>query len=63
MVSLPRTCPHCDNRLMHYGACSCPMAFLQQIRDERQQLQKRLICLEKLEYDALSKVSGLDTVR
>lgn len=24
MVALPRTCPHCQQRILHYGLCTCP---------------------------------------
>ena len=61
MVSLPRTCPHCGEKLMHYGACNCPIATLDWIDAERIAIQKRLDRLKEIEKEAVAaKLKQLD---
>ncbi len=54
MVGLPRTCKHCGEKLMHYGACSCPEATLDWIDAERETIRKRLERLKQIEKEALA---------
>lgn len=54
MVGLPRTCKHCGERLMHYGACECPDATLDWIDAERGAITKRLDRLKEIEKEALT---------
>jgi radical SAM superfamily enzyme len=55
MVSLPRTCPHCDASINHYGACTCAESELSQIDAERKQIALRLDQLKEQEKRAVRR--------
>lgn len=57
MVALPRTCPYCDAKLHHYGACNCPTATLDWIEAERAAIKKRLERLHKIEKEAVRRAT------
>lgn len=42
MVSLPRICKYCSNRMMHYSPCTCKPAVIDQINFEIKTLKTRI---------------------
>lgn len=55
MVHLPRTCPYCSAKLMHYGACNCPDATVDWVDAEREAIKTRLARLAVIEKEAVRK--------
>lgn len=53
MIKLPRVCPYCKRRIMHYGACICPDVKLAEIDAERKAIEKRQDELDAMEREVL----------
>lgn len=56
MVVLPRTCQHCGERMMHYGACRCPKGQLDSIETERRSIAVRLARLDEREAEERARL-------
>lgn len=59
MVSLPRTCKHCGEKMLHYSSCRCPQAQLDSIEYERRAIVLRLARLDEREAEERQRLASV----